>query len=63
MSDEVKKETKEKAFSAFDARVVNKNCMKRRKTAPNQAILEITREAEKNGFGLSYGKYVAKNKL
>lgn len=36
---------------------------KKRKKYVNQELIEITRQAEKAGYGVSYGKFVQKNGL
>ena len=57
MSVEDIKDMEKPARSAWDDKVVQKYS-KKQPPAPNRALHEMLREAEKAGYGVSYGKYV-----
>ena len=60
MSIEDIKDMEKPARSAWDDKVVRKYSRKQA-SVPNQALHEMVREAEKAGYGPSYGKYVQKS--
>lgn len=54
----------ENGLSASKVDVVKKHAKRKSKTNSSiSAVSAITKEAEKAGYGLSYGKYVQKNNL